>query len=372
MTRVTVATIGSIIFAWGAVSAPSTASPSAQRGSSIVDESAMVQACAKLSKNKRGELLERCVEVARATEAPQVALVDAWVARFDGTIKKLPEPTEFDAHDAKRFKGGHKRRLVKEGSRDWDSELRPQIEPPTARWTRRVDYEFATGLLVRTPIDKDDVTWELRNLLQGILPDQDLAEALVVQALDGNRPVMAEAEFFAHLYTDREQRAYEGISMYAAWSLEGFQLEVPDVEAHAYAIKIWRDDSLPVPLTDFDHQKWYPRIAESLQKLKAHERTIRALAAVWFDGKPKLEHGYENSIDIMQGLIARANEDATLLAQWLERDGVQFLHKGLEELDSLGDDAWNAGNARRDALADGNQEIREAVLALLAEEGLTD
>lgn len=334
-------------------------------------EEACVEAFADLDRRKREAVLARCVEAAEAAEAPQVALVAEWAARFEGKRSKLPEPTEFEALSAKEYKGGSKRRLVERGDKDYDDSRRPPVEAiPRAHWTRVVTYEFPTARLVQREIDKKDVTWELRNLLEGFLPDQDLAQALVLAALDEGAPFQKEAEYFEHLYCDREQRAYEGITLFDAWSSPGFEMEMPDVEVRAYAITIWDDESLPVPLTDREHDEWYPRIEDSYLAFKAHRLTCEALAATWFDGHPVLEGGYDNSINVLHALIALEDQDAGALAERMRRDGARTLHVALEEIEGAGNEAWNAGNARRDALAAGREAIRAAVRGVLREEGL--
>lgn len=334
-------------------------------------EAAGVEAFADLDRRKREAVLERCVEAALATGAPQVALVEEWAGRFEGKRSRMPEPTEFEAHSAKEFKGGSKRRLVERDDKDYDDSRRPPVEEiPRPRWVREVVYEFPTGRIVQREIDRKDETWQLRNLLEGFLPGQDLAHAVVLARLDEGTPFQKEAEYFEHLYCDRDQRAYEGITLFDAWSSPGFEMEMPDVEVRAYAIKIWDDESLPVPLSDREHDEWYPRIEESYLAYKAHRLMCEALAATWFDGQPVLEGGYDNSINILHALIALEAQDPAAVAERLQRDGDRTLHVALEEVEEAGNDAWNAGNARRDGLSEGRAAIRSAVRDVLREEGL--
>jgi hypothetical protein len=348
--------------------------PGPQRGENEL--AAALERIGEMSSSRRSKLLARCVEAAEASGAPQVALVRVWA----DLPAKLPEPTEFGAHDAGFYKGGPPRRVIRPGRNLWDN-LNAQVErrpaDPRPHCERPVLYEFSTGELVRSDEGKDRSSklsepelgpeQPFRMLLSGILPDQALAEELLTKAFDAHGPMRKEAEFFAHLYCDREANAYEGLTLFDLWSEESL-IEVPDPDTRAYAQLIWNDNSVPVPLDEEDHTKWYPRIEESLRDLRTYMFTTRAVAAVWFEGRPELTNGYGNSTDIMNACIALCEGKADIVAQKFEAFGPDFLTSIKAEIDSKGNETWNAGNARRDELAAGKDLIRTAVLAVLEEE----
>lgn len=349
-------------------------------------EAALLARVAKLPSARRAKLLARCVEAVRACGARQVELVAQWAARVPA---ELPEPAAFEAHDAKVYGGGPKRRAVAPGDRLWDRLIDDVTFEPPPRRPVRADYEFATGRVVAapppppapaekkqkrrssraTPEEEPDEVAALRELLAGIPPDQDLAEAALLAELDRGSGLRPVADFFAHLYSDRDGNAYRGITLFDAWSSD-FEFEVPDVDALAYARLVWGDVELRPPLSGADHDLWYPRMGNSLKELRTRMRVARALAAVWFEARPRLAHGYDASIDIAHAAIALAGEDPAVLARALEQDGSSFLKRALSRVAGMGNDGWNRGNGRRDELRRGAGEVRRAVLGILAEEGL--
>ena len=215
---------------------------------------------------------------------------------------------------------------------------------------------------------EDDLA-AFRRLFAGVLPDQDLAMAAVARALDAGGGLRAEAEYFAHPYSDRDGNAFEGIRLQDAWSSD-FELEVPDVDALAYIRGIGKNTTMKAPLDGNDHNAWYPQIGASLKALRHRVHVVRALAAVWFEGSPDLPYGYDASIDIMNATLADLEEDPAALSERLEEDGLLFLQKQLRHISGMGVDGWDAGNARRDDLVSGARVIRQSVLAVLREEGL--
>ena len=76
----------------------------------LPDEEAAFAQIAKMSSKKRDALFERCLEAAEATGAPQFEVVRKWAAVAGDDSTKLPERTEFEAHDSRKYKGGPPRR----------------------------------------------------------------------------------------------------------------------------------------------------------------------------------------------------------------------------------------------------------------------
>ena len=373
----------------GLLSRPAAAAPRPARAQDESDE-AVLERIGKLSENERKQLLELCVAAAEASEAPQVELIESWAALVDQDTTLLPERTEFEAHDARKYKGGPPRKLLRPGKKLWDElDARRFVSPadPRAKRARPALYEYSTGSLVqresaralkerklrekrkRRSRAEPGPEQPFRELLEGILPAQALAEEVLIRALDTRGAVRKEAHYFAHLYCDREANAYEFVTLFDMWSMPD-ELEIPDPDARAYAQLIWDDDTVPVPLTGRDHSFWYPRIETSYQNLRTYMFTTRALAAVWFEGRPALDDGYAESIDILNASIELCEGDPERLAEMLEASGAAFIGEAKAEIKSHGNDVWNLGNARRDEHAAGKLLIREAVLAVLAEQEL--
>ena len=352
-------------------SAPETPAPSvAAIEFSPEAQAALFERIDKAKRRDRLALIENCLQAAYQSGAPQVELVKYWASQSTVARKDLPEKTVLGSHDPKLFGGGPKRKTIGPGKKRWDR-LAAQVElEADPEFDLGVDYEPATKKVVSLHRRRED-WFEIELLLGGKLPDQDLARAELLASLAPHGRLQREIEFFAHDYTDRDGKAYGGISLGEVWS-SSVALEVPDVDALAYIRTVWEDTSVKYPLTDLDHSEWYPRISNSLKRVRHRNQVSLALAAVWFDGRPKMSNGYDASIDILQALIAKNEESAKRILEALDRDGMLFVQRGLKSIIKLGDAAWNKGNRRRDKLTEGRIQIRQAVLKTLKAGGWLD
>ncbi|MCZ6598172.1 MAG: hypothetical protein O7B99_11085 [Planctomycetota bacterium] len=330
---------------------------------------AAVKSVARLRRGAREELYEELASRIAECGAPQVALVAEWVEEAGLDPTKLPEAERGGPHDGKKYGGGSRRR-VKPSSRKW-KELAAKIadEAPPRALAPLVTYDFGAGVLVRKAKEKGDETIPLRNALAGFPPDQDLAEALFLQRLDALGRHRQEAIFFAHTYVDLKNQAFRGISLYDVWSHQ-IPIDVPDVDVRAYADIVHGRGDLPPILRGPDQKLWYPRMSDSLFALRRHVLIARAIAACWFQGRPKLPGGYERSVDTLHATFALEAKNAERVAARFERLGPGFVEQSLDDVNQSGGSAWNSGNARRTRMLDGQDLIRQVTLDFLREKQL--
>ena len=267
---------------------------------------------------------------------------------------------------------GRGRGRIRPTAKAWQ-ELAATVAPahPPRELVAGVVYDFASGEVLRLPAEKGAEARAFENALAGFHPDQDLAEARVLQRLDRPGRHREEARFFAHDYASLAGKFYEGISLFEVWSHE-IPVDVPDVDAKAYAEIVHGETGLPPVLGVHDRELWYPRMADSLFALRRHVRIARAIAACWFDGRPSLPDGYAQSVDTLHATICLEARSLDRVAERFERLGPAFLERSLADVGQAGDSAWNAGNARRDALERGREAIRSATLDLLRAKGFLD
>ncbi|MFT5286707.1 MAG: hypothetical protein ACI8TQ_002878 [Planctomycetota bacterium] len=321
----------------------------------------------KAKRRDRLALIEQCLEAANQCGAPQIELVKLWAGKADFKREDLPERTVIGSHDAKVYGGGPKRKTIGVGNKKFDRFV-PQVEREAApAEDLRVDYEVATDKIISLGRRPED-GFEIELLLRGILPDEDLARAMLLSSFAAKGQLRIETQFFAHDYADRDGRAYGGVSLGEVWS-SSVDLEVPDVDALAYIRTVWEDTSVKPPLSGLDHSKWYPRISSSLKKVRHRKQLTQALASIWFDGRPAMANGYDASIDVLHALVAKSSEDSSQVLGMLDMDGTLFVQRGLKRIIQIGDTAWNAGNQRRDELSAGREQIRQAVLKVLKARG---
>ncbi|HLU40721.1 MAG TPA: hypothetical protein VK081_15155, partial [Planctomycetota bacterium] len=116
------------------------------------------------------------------------------------------------------------------------------VMPDLARGVR---YDWRTGSIIRAR----SLGWRERfaNLAHGYPPGADEAYARVLAALDRDPLQRRLADYFEHLYADRDGTVWEGVTLYEAW-YAGRTMEMPDVDAIAFAVQILGDRSFVSPI----------------------------------------------------------------------------------------------------------------------------
>ena len=167
---------------------------------------------------------------------------------------------------------------------------------PERRLRRGFAYDWTTGD-VRRLEGADDPRRVVENALQGFNPDLDLAEALVLRALDDG----AQREAFVafdHRYTDRNGRVFPTISLYDAWS-SGLEIEMPDIDVLGLATdlvpeKKWRKQWVaPIPSTE--HDRLYGAIGDRFVPAKQFRSLREALVRCYLISRPALRDGFGTS-----------------------------------------------------------------------------
>lgn len=337
------------------------AGPAADTEDAAVEKA--LKAIRKLRPAARSELEAGLRRAVAETSAKQVRLIASVLGDAGVDAASLPERKPPGPH-------GRGRGRVRPSSKAW-KDLAETIAPkhPPRRLQPDVAYAFESGALERLPREKGEEARLFENALAGFAPDQDLGEAVVLARLDRLGRHRAEARFFAGDYASLKGKFYEGISLFEVWSHE-IPVDVPDVDAKAYAEIVHGETGLPPVLKVADRETWYPRMADSLFDLRRHVRIARALAACWFDGRPNLPDGYVQSVDTLHATICIEGRDLERVAARFERLGPNFVESSVGDVNAAGNDGWNAGNARRDSLLAGRDTIRAATLDFLRAEGL--
>lgn len=168
-----------------------------------------------------------------------------------------------------------------------------QVNPAPA-WV----YDWGTGMVQQSeqPFAPDHL-FELA--LAGRAPEQDLAIALIEQALDLGtlRPIH---KAFGHTYASRTGTAYSGISLYDAWG-SGVKIEMPDVECLGILHDVeddWRSFSAPVP--GGQQARLYKRIGKMFHSIRRERGLAQALASSYFNADPRLDPTYSSATDRLQ------------------------------------------------------------------------
>lgn len=154
-----------------------------------------------------------------------------------------------------------------------------------------VVYDWGLGKAVRIAPNLD-ATARFGNLVRGFFPHSDHAVAQVLEALDDDPEQRALGDYFEHLYGDRNGAVFTGVSLYDAWN-SGIQLEMPDTDAIAFAVRILGTASFVSPIPeDRRRERLYAKIREAFERHRDHRVVRLAAAAAYVAGEPKLDATY--------------------------------------------------------------------------------
>lgn len=176
------------------------------------------------------------------------------------------------------------------------------------------DWRRGTVALAGTPPDAER---RFANLAAGLPPGADHAVARILAILDTDPEQRALAEFFEHLYADRDGHVFAGVSLYDAWS-SGRKLEMPDADAVAFARKVLHTASLVAPLPeDRRRERIYRKVADAFASHREY-RTLRScLAATFVAAEPTVDPAYAPLLRRCHWLWAAVDHDPQRLAERL-------------------------------------------------------
>lgn len=152
-------------------------------------------------------------------------------------------------------------------------------------------YDWALGKAVRVAPNLGPEA-RFANLVRGFFPHSDHAVAQVLEALDDDPDQRALGDYFEHLYGDRNGAVFAGVSLYDAWN-SGIQLEMPDTDAIAFAVRILGTASFVSPIPeDRRRERLYGKLREAFERHRDHRVVRLAAAAAYVAGEPKLDATY--------------------------------------------------------------------------------
>ncbi len=173
---------------------------------------------------------------------------------------------------------------------------------------KRVVYEWHTGRIVRVD-DAPGFDALFDDLLRGYPPGADIVVARVLAALDADPRERQAAAYFGHVYADLDARAYDGLSLYDAWST-ALQVDVPDVDAIPFAVTLLGDRSFRSPIpADAKRTALYVKIKERATAHRTYRTLREAAAASLVHATPKLDPTYAPLVPRFHYLFATNGDD---------------------------------------------------------------
>lgn len=252
------------------------------------------------SAQKEATLADALRRVA-AIEDP--ALVRAVAFGTDGD--DLPSLQRRLHHDEKVFAPVARTRVRIPASDPRAAKVRAEF--PHVRLLRDLEpfalYDWLHGEAASSPMPLT-ASQRFANLASGYPPSADRAVARLLAILDRDGDQREVAAFCEHLYADRDGRVFEPVTLYEAW-YSGRVVEVPDVDAIAFARNILQTDSFVSPIPDGRRRdRLYEQIRAAMKKHREYRTLCEAAAAAFVAAEPQLDPTYQPLVDRMHLLWA--------------------------------------------------------------------
>ena len=216
-----------------------------------------------------------------------------------------------------------------------------------------VVYDWLDGGPARLP-SPPAVALRFANLANGYMPDSDAAIAAVLVELDRDADQRTLARWCEQLYADRDGKVFAEITLYEAW-LSGRTVEVPDVDAIAFARRILCTDSHQSPIPEGPRRdRLYAQIRAALKKHREYRTLCEAAAAAFVTASPELDPTYQPLVDRMHLLFGECGDDLQAFAARLTaQDRGELIAELDRSLDTgAGAQAQREGQRRRQDLRD--------------------
>lgn len=188
--------------------------------------------------------------------------------------------------------------------------------PPFLRELQpHVRYDWAAGKPALGP--SLSPSQRFSSLLAGLPPGSDAAVALLLQQFDADFDQRSAGAWFEHTYADRDGRVFAGITLYDAW-YSGKTVEVPDVDAIAFARLVLHTDSFVSPIPEGRRrERLYQQIHDAFGRFREYRTLREAAAAAFVSAEPDLDPIYRELVSRMHFLWARLGFDPARVAQKL-------------------------------------------------------
>jgi hypothetical protein len=183
------------------------------------------------------------------------------------------------------------RTVITEGSPQQVAQRNQFPQPPFLRnLPKACVYDWTVGKL--GSIKAPTVEQRFAALLHGLPPGSDLAVALLLERFDADAEQRNVAAWFEHTYADLDGHVFEGITLYEAW-YSGRKVEVPDVDAIAFARTVLHTDSFVSPIPDGRRRdRLYQQIQAAFSSYREYRTLREAAAAAFVTVDPDLDPTY--------------------------------------------------------------------------------
>ncbi len=250
---------------------------------------------------------------------------DELVQRISGRRKgkgAYGAPTPVAGHDPKVYAPvAPVRTLVAKGTAEWQrARERYPARTLLPGLTAEVAYDWATGKPAWLGESESEEV-RFSNLVHGWMPGADHAVAQVLATLDTDPRQRLLAEWFQHACATLQGRVFQDITLYEAW-YSGEQVDVPDVDAIAFARKVLKTASFVSPIPDGRRRdRLYQQVRDAADEHR-QDRTLREVAAATFvSANPPVDPTYAPLIGRCHYLWAKTGYDPDAFGRVLAEAG---------------------------------------------------
>ncbi len=188
-----------------------------------------------------------------------------------------------------------KTKRVKRSSSRWKSIARKVYgKNIPAPYEQDWQWSFAQHKLLE-PTHRTPPTAAILGLLKGHLPRKKYWKTLTKGALDWSRLFEKSANYFAHVYRDRDGHIYEGIRLHDVWA-SGASFGISDCEAIAWCHLIGNTTQFVSPLSTSSQSRVYSRIEDDYKHWREYQTLIDLVATKFLDPESPLPKGYDENV----------------------------------------------------------------------------
>jgi len=210
-------------------------------------------------------------------------------------------------------------------------------------------------------------------MLAGRWPDSGKFSAFAEGSLDFERDFDPIADYFEHIYRDRNGKVYDEIRLYDMWNSQ-VEFGISDVESIAFLRNIEKSDRFKSPINASDHDGIYKKIEAQFTAYREYRELHHALAQRMVDPYgivPRIYAEIAPNLDqawILMGHSSRRM--STFLKQHPTRkDFLAAVAKRIPKSETAkAKESWAKHQEARNTLP---SLIRARTLDFLADEGLT-
>lgn len=210
-----------------------------------------------------------------------------------------------------------------------------------------VTYDWRSATVVTRGRDLEPGE-RFANYLHGLPPDLDRALAAILADLDDDPRQHRLADYFDHLYADREGQVFAGVTLFDAWH-SGKLVEVPDTDAIAFARHLLETDAFVSPIPpDRRRARLYAKIRDAFADHRAYRTLRQALVATFAVADPELPSDYAAMLRRCHWLWQHCDGDPAAVGRFLA--ATEDRSAALHRIDTAAGDDTTAASSRQAAL----------------------